>query len=368
MTKRRRRRKYGKFPENTFKTKKEKKVSKKVTVKTYLDKVELVFSPVAFSKLLHWRYNKHGVEVSGHGISLGENPLYLDDFELVKQESTPAYTEFDDDGWMDFMVKCHERGLQPWQYNNVCAHTHPGFGTTPSGTDETNWHRRISEREKRDFYVMCIVSNDEKTAYARLFVRKLSLAIKIPVRVDWGGSREFVNKEELDKQFNELVTPKSIRTVYSGYQPNTYTSGAYQGKNWSDNWNWQNRYNIKDDDAVAIVPAKNVNKLPAGQPSQFQGSKTEPDIEDNEDFAKVIGEDINKVKKLKDQFLAKSDELKAKTEQLLSGTKEETTTLSTAKQKAIYGSCKNCNKAIQKNLLKQGLCVSCRIKKARHVH
>ena len=66
---------------------------------TFSDKLR--FSPYAYAKLL-WMRDRGNTEVAGYGVTATEDPLFVTDFILVKQECTAASFDFDSEDIVDY--------------------------------------------------------------------------------------------------------------------------------------------------------------------------------------------------------------------------------------------------------------------------
>jgi hypothetical protein len=142
---------------------------------------QLVFSPLAWLKL-QWCCHAGDTEVGGFGITVDDDPLYVEEFITVCQRTTPVTVQFDDMAVADYFDACVDAGLKPDRFARVWIHTHPGSSAVPSHTDEETFDRRFGTC---DWAVMSIVSRTAKT-YARLALRTGPGArIELPVAVDW---------------------------------------------------------------------------------------------------------------------------------------------------------------------------------------
>lgn len=141
----------------------------------------LVFAPLAFLKLLYCCH-AGDTEVGGFAITAKDDPLYIEEFVTVRQKTSLATVEFDDDAVADFQEQCVDRGLAHQHFMRIWLHTHPGASAEPSGTDEDTFARVFG---RCDWAVMFILSRTQET-YARLsFHVGPGAAVQIPVSVDW---------------------------------------------------------------------------------------------------------------------------------------------------------------------------------------
>ena len=123
----------------------------------------LRFSPTAWAKLLFMR-DAGDTEVGGFGICWSDDLLLIDDFRLVRQQTTSITVAFDDASVADFYDQQVDSGLAPQQFGRIWIHTHPGKCPEPSHTDEATFARAFGST---DWSVMFILAKGGAT-YARL--------------------------------------------------------------------------------------------------------------------------------------------------------------------------------------------------------
>ena len=123
----------------------------------------LRFTPYAWAKLNYMR-DIGDTEVGGFGISSSDDLMLIEDFVLVKQETTSVSIKFDDESVADFFDDQVDAGLKPSEFARVWIHTHPGSGATPSGVDEETFQRVFGGA---DFSVMFILAQSG-TTFARI--------------------------------------------------------------------------------------------------------------------------------------------------------------------------------------------------------
>jgi len=141
----------------------------------------LRFSPTAWAKLLYLR-DRGQTEVGGFGICPGEDPLYVEDVQLIEQVCTCVGVRFDDASVADFFDRQVDRGLRPEQFARLWIHSHPGNCPQPSGTDEETFTRAFG---KADWAVMFILAQGGQV-YARLQLNVgPGASVEIPVDVDY---------------------------------------------------------------------------------------------------------------------------------------------------------------------------------------
>jgi proteasome lid subunit RPN8/RPN11 len=121
-------------------------------------------------------------EIGGFGISARDDPLFVEDVQLVKQICTPMTVEFDDQAVADFFDEQVDSGRKPEQFARIWVHTHPGESAMPSRTDEETFVRCFG---RSDWAVMFILAEGGES-YARLrFNVGPGGSIVIPVAVDF---------------------------------------------------------------------------------------------------------------------------------------------------------------------------------------
>jgi hypothetical protein len=141
----------------------------------------VIFSPLAWLKLMLFLH-AGDTEVGGFGISAEKQPLYVEDFQTVKQVCTCVTVAFDDTAVADYFDDCIDKGLTPARFARIWAHTHPGESPQPSTVDEETFQRVFGEC---DWAIMLIVSRTHET-YARLsFNAGPGGSLSLPVQVDW---------------------------------------------------------------------------------------------------------------------------------------------------------------------------------------
>jgi proteasome lid subunit RPN8/RPN11 len=138
----------------------------------------LRFTPYAWAKLLFLR--DHGpTEVGGFAITEPDDPTFVQDIRLVKQQCTGVTVAFDDDAVADFFDEQVDQGRHPANFGRIWLHTHPGHSAHPSGTDEETFARCFG---RADWAVMFILASDGQT-YAQLRFN-VGPCCAVPVRVD----------------------------------------------------------------------------------------------------------------------------------------------------------------------------------------
>lgn len=160
---------------------KEKQKPEIKTLETLDPKLRLIFSVPAWLKL---QYLCHlgDTEIGGWGITREDDPLYVEEFEIIKQRCTAVTMKFDPIAISDHMARQfvrHKR--QPNNCMRVWIHTHPGgMSAQPSGVDVDTFHTEL----KNDWMVMAILAKNGDT-FARIAYNKgPAIECDIPVLVD----------------------------------------------------------------------------------------------------------------------------------------------------------------------------------------
>lgn len=95
-------------------------------------------------------------EVAGFGITKGTDPLFIEDFVLVKHHATAVTFEFDDEAMAQFQGEMFAKGIYPDQCRRITCHTHPGQSAEPSHTDMKNFEEHY---ENMDWCCMVILAH-----------------------------------------------------------------------------------------------------------------------------------------------------------------------------------------------------------------
>jgi len=141
----------------------------------------LTFAPLAWLKLLFFCH-LGDTEIGGFGITAKDDPLYVQDFVTVRQQTSTVTVKMDDQAVADFSDCCVDAGIPPRRFLRVWCHTHPGSSPQPSGTDEHTFARVFGSC---DWAIMFILSHTGNT-YCRLsFHVGPGSAVEIPVAVEW---------------------------------------------------------------------------------------------------------------------------------------------------------------------------------------
>lgn len=165
-------------------------------------------------------------EVGGFLVAEGDDPLSITDFALVKQTTSHASFEFDDDGLTDYMVKMFERKLDSWQCAHIYAHTHPVMSAAPSGTDDRVFLDKFCNREVPGCcppWAGQFIRSRTAENYCRLAFNPEngpSVHIMVPVVIDPSIPFRAHDVEAWEAEYKELVTER------------TYSSRFAKSSNW----------------------------------------------------------------------------------------------------------------------------------------
>jgi proteasome lid subunit RPN8/RPN11 len=140
--------------------------------------------------------------VGGFATSAGDDLLFVEDVQLVRQRCTSVSVVFDDGSVADYFDRQVEQGLRPDRFARIWWHTHPGRSAQPSSLDEETFERVFC---RADWAVMFIVARDGD-AYARLQLNTgPGGSLLIPVEVDFGRPFDGSDFAEWDYQYQENV-------------------------------------------------------------------------------------------------------------------------------------------------------------------
>ena len=142
---------------------------------------EITFTPLAWLKLQFFCHLGE-TEIGGFGITAKDDPLYVEDFVTVRQQTSMMTVAMEDEAVADFSDRCVDQGLLPQNFLRIWCHTHPGVSPDPSGVDEETFARVFGAC---DWAVMFILGRTAKT-FARLsFHVGPGASVLLPVSVDW---------------------------------------------------------------------------------------------------------------------------------------------------------------------------------------
>ena len=173
--------------------------------------------------------NEFEVECGGWGIAPAcDRPLIVKDIALVKQVSSTASIDFEDEGVVSYMEDMAELGYKFEQFMRVWVHTHPGNSAHPSPTDNDTF---LDLAKTLPFVVMLIIARGgDLHAELGYFTAGHFFSAEIPVEVDWRSD----SWKEWDDEYHDNVIVKKYgsRTTRSGFQ------GYTGGYSWVDEEEW----------------------------------------------------------------------------------------------------------------------------------
>lgn len=165
----------------------------------------LMFTPYAWGKLL-WMRDYGNTEVAGYCITGTDDPLFVTDFQLIKQKCTSATFDIDPEDGVDFVERMMDINLMPWQCQRILAHTHPGNSPIPSQVDEENFQKAFSAP---DWAIMLIIAK-EGEIYCRIkFNVGPGGTQQLKVAVDFSSEFQGSNHEEWQKEYQTKVHKES---------------------------------------------------------------------------------------------------------------------------------------------------------------
>jgi len=175
----------------------------------------LRFSPYAWAKLLFLR-DCGDTEVGAFGITPSDDLLYVEDLVTVRQKTTVASVDFDDQAVADFFDAQVDVGRMPEEFARIWCHTHPGCCPEPSAVDEETFARAFGDCQ---YAVMFILAEDDRT-YARLrFNVGPGGDVMIPVEVDFTRPFEAGDPEAWKTEYAANVQPQHGPLWFGGVSP-----------------------------------------------------------------------------------------------------------------------------------------------------
>ena len=195
----------------------------------------LRFTPSAWAKLLFLR-DCGNTEVGGFGIAPIDDLLLVEDIQLVRQRTSWAHVEFDDESVADHFDRNVEAGRQPEQFARIWIHTHPGDRPEPSLTDEETFDRVFG---RSDWAMMFILARGGDN-YARLrFNVGPGGEILVPATVDFSVDFSASETDEWEQEYAANVfaetTARSIRTA-SIIRNHSDPEDSFEDFELSDGW------------------------------------------------------------------------------------------------------------------------------------
>lgn len=121
-------------------------------------------------------------EIGGFGLASRDDPLFVEDFLLVRQTCTPMTASFDDVSVADLFEDMADAGVPPSRFARLWLHTHPGASVEPSHTDEATFARAFGTC---DWSVMAILGRTGRMSARLRFTSGPGASVALLTRVDW---------------------------------------------------------------------------------------------------------------------------------------------------------------------------------------
>jgi proteasome lid subunit RPN8/RPN11 len=196
---------------------------------------DITWDPMAWLKL-KYLLHKGDTEVAGFAITGDpKDPTYITDFMTVKQSSSGASFEFDDDALAEYMDQMTgELEYEPWQVFRIMVHTHPGSSPDPSGTDETVFEEKFGDCQ----YAVMVIQSRTGSWYARVkFNAQNGMYVdkEVPVYVDWEKLPEILDTQLKDVEpfkgwlAEYTANVQEERWTYNNDNRSSFSSGSGNG-------------------------------------------------------------------------------------------------------------------------------------------
>ena len=153
---------------------------------------ELTFTARAYMKLMFIIHLVGSYEVSGYGKIVNGKIV---DLYLPEQVLTSTTAEIDENAMVDFLSEIPTNELKYWELD---WHSHVNMGTSPSGTDKSNYEEQAEARGNKQFVAM-IVNKSES-----IWIKNVISGVKF---TDIEIKREPIDlsEKELKKLYEECV-------------------------------------------------------------------------------------------------------------------------------------------------------------------
>jgi proteasome lid subunit RPN8/RPN11 len=168
----------------------------------------LKFRPTAWAKLLYLR-DAGQTEIGGFGLTAPDDPLLVEEIQLIDQHTSPVHVKFRDESVADFFDAQVDAGRRPEQFGRIWIHTHPGHSPQPSATDVETFVRVFG---RTDWAVMFILARGGQS-HARLrFTAGPGAELAIPVELEFGPPFGGSDHEAWQAEYETCVHPEPNRT------------------------------------------------------------------------------------------------------------------------------------------------------------
>jgi len=215
------------------------------------DYTQLVIEQRAWIKLMCFIHLIGDYEISGFGRIVDGRVV---DFDILKQEVRGAYVEASDDAVIDFIRRTPADQRGEWILD---WHSHVEMGTTPSGTDWTNYEDMLKARMGKQFPFMIVNKKQSVTCMQYISEQRhpdISIVLSIKEDVSESDMLAIYNecKEKVELLCKKYEAP--VTTYVPSYiNPKQATTWPHYQRNnrvddYNDYYGWGNRYGEWDDD------------------------------------------------------------------------------------------------------------------------
>lgn len=172
--------------------------------RSYADTLRI--SPFAFAKMIFWRdYGE--TEVAAYATTKTNDPLFITDFRLIKQQCSFVTFDIDTEDLARDMEQTLDDGLCPWQTHNILCHSHPSNSPDPSDIDEKNFAKAFSHP---DWAIMLIIAKDN-SMYCRLkFNVGPGVEKLLDVEIDFNQNFSASNHSEWEEEYKSKVSQSKL--------------------------------------------------------------------------------------------------------------------------------------------------------------
>ena len=185
----------------------------------------LTFSTLAWLK---FQYLCHAgpTEVGGFALSHPDEPLFVEDVLVVRQNCTFVSVAFEDLAVADLFDEMADAGIPPNRFARIWLHTHPGASVEPSSVDEATFARVFGTC---DWSIMAILGRTGRMSARLQFTAGPGVAVSLPARVDWSEwpalAGSFAERVEAWRQeyFSKIHIPRVCDELFR-----TPTNGSHQ--------------------------------------------------------------------------------------------------------------------------------------------
>jgi hypothetical protein len=149
-------------------------------------------------------------EVGGFAVSAADDPLWIEDVQLVRQTCTPVTVRFEDQAVADYFDAQVDAGLAPERFARIWVHTHPGNSAQPTTVDEETFLRCFGTA---DWAVMFILAKGGET-FARLqFNSGPGLAMELEVGTDFSRPFPAANHDGWLEEYERCVDNLAVTEI-----------------------------------------------------------------------------------------------------------------------------------------------------------